>query len=225
MKKPLPTLMMVCLAALCSPCLAQQSELRIAGVIKPTACVPQLAGDSTFDLGNLQAAGVDGQGQPIERDLAIVITCDAPTRVGIRPQDNRADSVAQQLAHPRQRRVADASLGDDLFGLGTSGRRKLGGYEVIFVPGSFVADGQQVDTIGSRAGPQGAGANWFKRGAGRLRSGVVNTWAPTGTLQPGAYSSISGTLRVRAMLAPSSALQLTDRMQLDGSITLEMHYL
>ena len=207
MKKPLPTLMMVCLAALCSPILAQQSELRIGGVIKPTACVPQLAGDSTFDLGNLQPSSVGRKGQPIERDLAIVITCDAPTRVGIKPQDNRANR------------------GDDLFGLGTSGRKKLGGYEVIFVPGSFVADGKQVDTIASRAGDQGAGAGWFKRGAGRLRSGVVNTWAPAGTLQPGAYTNISGTLRVRAMLAPSSVLQLTDRMQLDGSITLEMHYL
>ncbi|MCA1324491.1 DUF1120 domain-containing protein [Herbaspirillum sp. alder98] len=225
MKKPLSTLMLVFLATFCGTSVAQKSALRIGGVIKPTACIPQLAGDSTFDLGNLQSTEAASEGVPMERDLAIVITCDAPTRVGIKPQDNRAGSVAQQLLQPRQRLVVDGSFREDLFGLGTSGRKKLGGYEVIFVPGSFIGDGEQVDTIASRAGIQEAGRSWIKRDAGRMRSGVVNTWAAPGTLLPGAYTTISGTLRVRAMLAPNSELKVTDRMQLDGSITLEMHYM
>jgi len=223
MKKPLPTLMMICLAALCSASVAQKSELRIGGIIKPTACSPQIAGDSTFDLGSRHAGDIDGD--LMEREMALVITCDAPTRVGIKPQDNRAGSVAQQLAQLRRHAAADGGSRDDLFGLGLSGRKKLGGYEVVFVPGSFVADGEQVDTIASGAALRGAGAGWVKHGAGRLRSGVVNTWAPTGTLQPGAYTHISGMLRVRAMLAPSSQLPVVDQMQVDGSLTLEMHYL
>jgi hypothetical protein len=216
--------MLLCLAGLCDPSLAQKSELRIAGVIKPTACAPQLTGGSTFDLGSLHS-GEAGEDRPLERELAIVITCDAPTRVGIKPQDNRPDSVAQHLVRPKRHLVADDQRRADLFGLGTFGRKKLGGYEVIFVPGSFVADGEPVDTIALNVGQKGAQAAWVKRGAGQLRSGVVNAWAPTGTLLPGAYSSISGMLRVRAMLAPSGELQVTDKMQLNGSLTLEMHYL
>ncbi|NUU02159.1 DUF1120 domain-containing protein [Herbaspirillum robiniae] len=197
------------------------AELKVAGVIKPVACTPQLTGGGTLDFGTVKSSQLAEHGSLDDKDITISIRCEAPVRVGLKPVDNSASSVAPGLLQHAARRLGAGTSEADLFGLGAVGKKRLGGYEASFVPGSFVADGQQVDTISAG----GALNNWSKRGAGQIRNGVVSAWAPQGSLVPGAYSSITGILRVRAVLAHRDQLAVVEDMALDGSLTLEVQYL
>ncbi|MDI3270808.1 DUF1120 domain-containing protein [Pseudomonas sp. AL03] len=188
------------------------ADLRVIGTIAPTACTPTFAGGGVVDYGNIPTASLSASvATPLAaKDITYVIHCDAPISIGTSWGDSRAGS--------------SISGGGFAFGLGTQGVAKIGRYGVTHMTGLTTGDGTTVDII-------------FKQGNGPWTLGnaggspvasdgtVIQSYAPVGTLIPGAYTDIAGTLRVGATIAPTSTLDLSTAITLDGLSTMTVRYL
>nr|NLU60103.1 DUF1120 domain-containing protein [Pseudomonas sp. BIGb0427] len=81
---------------------AAKAELKLIGTITPAACVPNFAGGSIIDYGNIPAGTLNATAQtnlPI-KSTTINITCDAPTTFYLKPADERAGTVAAGVMPP-----------------------------------------------------------------------------------------------------------------------------
>ncbi|WP_432240498.1 DUF1120 domain-containing protein [Herbaspirillum robiniae] len=206
---------LVSTAALASP----PTELKVAGTIRPGACLPSFGHAAHVHFGNISSAAFKNRRRlslPAQQ-FRFSITCDVRMRVGVTPHDNQAHSadrgVSDELTDG-----ASASR-EDIFGLGSDLGRDLGGYEARFVPGSFTADGKEVDTISA----PGERSGWIRRHGGQIRHGVTNSWAARGSQAPGEFADISGMLRISPVV--NAMGELKQDANLDGSLTLELAYL
>lgn len=202
-------------AALAAPA----AELRVGGTIRPGACVPSFGAAAHANFGTISSATFHNRRRVALEAMAFQfsITCDVRTRVGVTPHDNQAHSVDRDAS--AELTGEHAANPEDMFGLGSDSGRNLGGYVARFVPGSFVADGQQVDTLSA---PNEGGA-WVRRRGGQIRHGVTNSWAEKGSTTPGSFTNISGMLRIRPVV--NAMDEIKQDANLDGSLTLELDYL
>lgn len=118
--KKLLALMAAITAASAGHALAASSvELRAKGSITPSACMPLLANGGTVDYGKISASDLKASSNtllPVAR-LQLSVSCEAPTLVAVKSQDNRAGTSAEY----------DAALPN--FGLGLApGNVKIGWY-------------------------------------------------------------------------------------------------
>lgn len=207
-------------ALACAPAVAFTGhELRVAGAIRPGACLPSFGASAQANFGTISSDAFKKHRRVAlnAQVFRFSIACDVRTRVGVTPHDNQAHSAD---------RAASAALADeddvrpeDMFGLGSDSGRDLGGYEARFVQGSFMADGRRVDIISA----PNDGNGWVRRHGGQIRHGVTNSWAERGHLAPGEYANISGMLRIHPVV--NAIDELSQDVNLDGSLTLELDYL
>lgn len=188
---------------------ASTTDVTVTGTITPAACTPSLAGGGNFDLGRISAQDLrpGGTGLPTQvKSLGVV--CDAPTRFALRAVDGRAGT--------------DTNPNEYTFGLGSSGSEKIGRYTMRLT--NYIADGSsQVVGVVSDNG----GGRWFV-----YRDYIHNTnqpWllsvAAAGQTEPLAMSVLSASLNLKAVIAPTTELTLTEDIQIDGASTIELVYL
>ncbi|MFP2768852.1 DUF1120 domain-containing protein [Oceanisphaera sp. KMM 10153] len=195
---------------------AQSIDVRVTGTVTPPACVPTLAGGGVVDFGRISARSLNPttfNALP-DKTIALSIACNAPTRLALRGSDNRAGSAVPRI-RPGVNDVA-------IFGLGTVSGSNVGGYAMWLTPDTFRADGAVVRPIG------GCGTNWVHAGGAVVYHAgtcVMASWSATRGGQPLAFSSLTGEVRVEAVLNRGDALPLQDEVPLDGLATLEMIYL
>lgn len=108
------------------------SALSVKGVIRPAACFLTLSNRGIVDFGTIPASDLtDGAYTRLARkDIPIVISCSAGTRIGIKVSDNRADSVVSGIVH-----AAPDVL---VYGLGTVADKK--NWRLYAVPSSKQRD-------------------------------------------------------------------------------------
>ena len=214
--KRLQSFVFVTTLAASSLVLANSAEIRVTGEIKPGACLPTLSGGGTYDFGTISTR----QLHPVNHSRfnsdyqALSIVCDAPTRFGLRAQDARGSS----------------SVPGDLysFGLGMSGGKPIGSYNLALRGQSIEVDGSRsVNSLFSQDG----GSTW------RLENGLTHTlitnrvantlhsFVPVGQSQPVPIQRMSADLRVSIFVAPLKDLEVGDGINLDGASTLEVYYL
>jgi len=199
---------------------ADTAELKVKGVIRPSACTPSFTGSNVVDYGIIAIKDVNKTAPTAlpEKTIAFTVTCDAATKVAVRTIDNKASTVVTGLVGKISSFVTDAHA----YGLGAASGKNIGAYTVRTIPASFTADGTTPNIVVDTAN-NGTWVPSFGRfkadGSGRL------SFAASGSSAPASYKTISGNLGVQAVLDKGDNLPLTQNIDLDGSATIEVQYL
>lgn len=187
--------------------LADSANLKIEGVIKPSACGISFAGDGLVDFGELKAADMnhaDWTDLPGKR-LDYSIACTAPTRVAMRWTDNRDGSSA-----------VDSTAA---YGLGLHRGEKIGASVINYVLPAMQADGAEAVLYRRDT------AEWFPVSGlahhYQARFGV-NADPVTG---PAAHQTYAGAVMFMTRVVPLRNLDLSEPVTIDGSATLSLEYL
>lgn len=218
------------LATTSTAVMAESIDVKVIGTITPAACKPTLTGGGTIDYGTIHPDTLKKDEFTVlsEKQIDFAITCDAPAKVAIAAKSGRGASAVQQ----KDGSLVVVSTGNALFGgtnsaavgLGLDGDKGVGGYGLRLQAGTMLADGKNVDSLVS-----GGDTNtWEKAEMGNLflsSKQLYATWAATGTLEPIAFTTLSGKLGAQAYINKGSELDLTKPIKLDGLTTLELVYL
>jgi hypothetical protein len=187
------------------------ADLRVIGTIAPTACIPTFAGGGVIDYGVIPTASLSPTvATPLQvRPVSYTISCDAPIAIGTSWTDSRTSSAV--------------GGGNTAFGLGMQGAASIGRYTIAQPAGSgATGDGNPVDLIG-----RGTAGVWVAVVGGvQTNSGqVIQSYAAPGTLVPAAYSTYTGTFDVAPIIHPTSTLDMSNSITLDGLSTMTVRYL
>jgi hypothetical protein len=190
------------------------ATLQVKGTITPAACTPVLANGGIVDFGATSTSEfTPGRTQVLFKDIALNVTCTAPTKLSFSVADNREDSFVDQSSASAR-------------GLGkTTDDKKIGEYFIRI--NTVVADDVTADVISS-----GNQITWTTFGQNdwridRLSSGASDsniTVAAAGTVVPVAFENMSMNLNIMTYLTPEMA-NITEVQQLDGNSTLNFDYL
>lgn len=194
----------------------QAADLRVKGSIAPSSCSFTLT-NSTIDYGKINPSSLSAtQYNPLpNKSTPFVIKCAAQARVAISATDNRAASKVGGITLQYGSQYND----NYNYGLGNAGKGEhIGGY--ILYMRSSVADGKAVNVMQSFDN----GGVWRGIAGAMAQTPVLTSWW-SGDLTPLKFSTLSGTLNVRAILNKTSALSLSNEIKLDGHATLELKYI
>ncbi len=221
--------------AMSSSAYAVSFDLGVTGTITPAACVPSV-GSSTIALGTIPTETLSADSETVLplKNTSFSITCDAPVKVALKATDNRSGTVITPsknlslfndsiLLYPGQAYAA--------FGLGTDGDdNKIG----LWVPALNVSSiSTDTDSSVDVLYTSNDGISWGKISLdyaqiSNATGGAANSmksFAKTGELTPMAFTTLSGTIAVQPVIAPTSALDLSEAINLNGSATIELVYL
>lgn len=188
------------------------ADLTIIGTIAPAACTPTFAGGGVIDYGLVPSSSLSAAAETLlaERTISYAIHCDAPVSIATSWTDGRSGSAI----------VANNTT----FGLGLQGANRIGRYTLGQVAADSTGDGAPVHLI-FRDNVDGG---WLGAGAisPQLNTGTrMQSYAPTGTVVPGAYSDFGGTIHVSPAIAATNTLDLTTAITIDGLSTMTVRYL
>lgn len=190
-------------------------DLTVKGTLTPAACTPVLSNNGLVDYGKIsrQDLNVDKRTRLHDKTLDLGIQCKAPTRFALLMQDARDGSaiVNSQIYY---------GLNYDRSG------NKIGLYSLNFDPRSTVVDAwPQVYRTDSTTG----GLAWSPARSDTLPVGARGylgfTRIAGSTAGPMAIENLNSRVTLETVIAPTSTLDLSGDVALDGSATLEMHYL
>lgn len=219
--RPLLRLMLLCagLAHAGGSGAASMAPLEVMVTLTPAACTPTLSNGGVADYGAMNA-NILRQGQvtalPVI-SMTFSINCDAAAKFSIRAIDNRSASLVSGIVAAGS---GDGALGDDYnFGLGKVAGRNIGGYSIRLMPNTYTGDYRPVKLMSSSDGN-----TWNDAGNGAVSKRLRFSWgADNGAVD--AYKAISGRLSVHPYVNKAENLPLGQDIPLDGSATLELHYL
>ncbi|WP_343587075.1 DUF1120 domain-containing protein [Herbaspirillum sp.] len=198
---------------------ANTVPMEITATLTPAACTPTLSSGGVADYGTMSASILrQGQFTTLRAmSMTFSVNCDAAAKFSVKVIDNRRASVVPGIVAAAS---GDGSLGDDYnFGLGAVAGRNVGGYTIRFMPDTYTGDYQPVRLMSSSDGNI-----WNNNGNGIASKRLQFSWgSSSGT--PDAYKAVSGRLSVQAYINKAENLPLTQDIPLDGSATLELHYL
>lgn len=195
---------------------AGSAELSVIGNISPSACTLTLSANGIVDYGKIDVSSLsDTAPTPLDlKPMNFTVNCDASTSVAMIVKDNRTSSKIPGLIGVN---VDDK----DIFGLGTANGKKIGGYTLslggLKGNGKIVSGGQSAD-----------GESWSNIGVYLTGDGsTMYSWreGSVSATPPGSFKSVAGELRVHAIINKTSQLDLTQKISLDGSATIELKYL
>lgn len=218
---------------------ASNVDVKVIGNIDPGTCTPTLSGGGTVDYGTMSPSVLDATGYTVlpVKELDFTITCTAASKVAVYAVNNRANSVpggsdavagggtttpsgVTLLGYP-------AGAGIKSAGLGLMGTTKVGGYMLGIKKAGLTADSNSVDQV-FRAS---AASNWsaftgdYSAMFNSSSTPYQYSFSSTGQTAPVAFTNLSGKLGLQAFVNKRSELDLTNKVNLDGSATLELVYL
>ncbi|HEF4757831.1 TPA: DUF1120 domain-containing protein [Pseudomonas putida] len=194
---------------------ASTVDLTVKGLITPVACTPGLSNNGLVDYGKIsgQDLSADKRTQLRDQTLDLSIQCDAPARFALIMRDNRDGSA-----------ITNSEI---YYGLNLdSGGKKIGLYSLNFDPANTVVDEwPQVYRTDSTTG----GLAWSSSSSRPIpigaRSYLGFTDVAGSSAGPIAIRRLTSRVTVETVIAPTSELDLSVDVQLDGSATLDMVYL
>ena len=216
MKKLFTALSLTGLIGLAPHALAASSvELTVKGFITPLACTPSLSNSGLVDLGKIPRRDLNVDRRTPLRDHALDfrIQCSAPGRFALLMRDNREGSA-----------IVESQI---FYGLDYDGSgNKIGLYSLNFNPENTVVDDlPQVFRTDSTTG----GVAWSTSNDRPIpiaaRSYLGFTDRAGSNAGPIAIRDLTSRVIVKTVIAPTSELDLSTDVQIDGSATLEIVYL
>ena len=227
-KNTLASLVLIASGLSLSAHAADSFNINVTGVISPAACEANITGGETIDYGTIHASKLSAAAVTVlpAKQTAFSITCDAPAKMGFRTVDNR---MASRMTS-NETITTDVGVTWSLSymnGLGVDGQgNAIGGWIADLI--DFQSDFSGTPIV---LATSNGGASWGTMPKGNMplyeRPGVPDMVYTIGTrepLAPVAYTTFTGTLAVRAVIAPASTLDLSQPVTLDGSVTVEMVY-
>jgi hypothetical protein len=194
---------------------ASTTDLTVKGLLTPAACTPSLFPNGLVDYGKIsrQDLNSDKRTRLPDKSLAFAISCQSPTRFALRMRDDRSGTA-----------IVNSEIHYGL-NLDRSGNR-IGLYALHFDPAQTVVDAlprvyrTDSTTEGrawspSRSEPIPIGA----------RSYLGFTEIAGSTAGPVAIQNLSSRVTLETVIAPTSALDLSSDVLLDGAASLEVLYL
>lgn len=194
---------------------ANTTELKVTGIIRPTACVPAFASGGVIDFGTIPASSLTPSAYTSlpPKGTPFSISCGSPVKVALKAIDNRASSAVP---------AAIGSYANLTYGLGTVAGKNVGGYSLGIAGETTTADGAAARMLYSADGSQ----TWtITNGNGTFGGDRTMSWTRPGDDKPLAFKDIAGEIVVRVGLEKPENLPLTQEVPLDGSATLEVLYL
>lgn len=189
-------------------------DISVTGTITPSSCSALLAGGNEIDLGTIESSLLEKDqinDLPV-KTVNLSIVCDAPTKVALLTTDNRASTAAA-----RRNGIFYMGLGDDSKG------NHIGGWAASIANESVTLSGHE--------GAQGLmsadnGVSWIKASAGAFidNSQKFYSWSDDG-IAPSAFKNLQAELTILSFVAPTSELDLTEAISLDGSASVQLYYL
>jgi len=201
------------LALACSAASAQSAPLAVTGNIVPAGCLPTLS-TSVFDYKDISGDKLQASFYtPLEEKTAeLTIECGGPRQVAFQALDERYATIPQDMLGVTY-----------VYGLGASGGKDLGYYEITM--SDFQIDGDSAKGTYSND----SGVTWKPSSAAQALIPTSSKWFSMATeAEPGKPAPgkvFSTTLTLQAFIAPISALDMTHTSELDGSATIVLHYL
>jgi len=190
-------------------------EITLRARFAPAACEPTLSDGGVVDFGTLSRndLNTDTSTRLPPKSLTLSVNCDAPTAFALTMHDNRSGSAT----------VSSEST----YGLGTDYRNnKIGLYSVSVEPTGARADSfARLFQTHSTSG----GVAWNTSSINARSIGTTSYLGFTDTVGtssgPIPIQNLSTTLTVDAVIAPTSSLDLSSAIDLDGAGTIEIIYL
>jgi len=229
MKAVQKTLLAVMLAATANHAFAagDSVDVRVIGQIVPAACTPALSGGATIDYGTIKAETIakdDFTILPV-KSLNFTLTCEAAAKVALTSAvDSRSGTAVNPVGKSLFGRTIVANT--TLMGLGQADGKNIGSYAMLIDGASTKLDGTTTpDSIVS----SDVGMSWVKAAVGDVWLGAnkfyLYSWANAGELEPVAFTTLTGTLKVQAAINKGSELDLTKAVTLDGMSSVQVYYL
>ncbi|RON01968.1 hypothetical protein BK659_26015 [Pseudomonas brassicacearum] len=190
-------------------------ETTLRASFAPGACEPMLSNLGKVDFGPLSKSNLnsDRSTRLPPKTLTLRVGCDAPTHFALLMHDNRAGS---------------ATVNSEIYyGLGLdNSANKIGLYSLNFDPANATADSF---ARLYRTDSTTAGVAWSSASASPIPIGQKSylgfTDSAGSTSGPVAIQNLTTTVTVDAVIAPTSSLDLSTAIELDGLGTLEINYL
>jgi hypothetical protein len=190
-------------------------DLTVKGTITPLACTPMLSNSGLVDYGKIsrQDLSVDKRTRLRDQTLDLIIQCNAPARFALLMHDNRDGSA-----------IVNSEI---YYGLNHDrSHNKIGLYSLNFDPASTVVDDlTQVYRTDSTTG----GKAWSSSNSQVIPIGAKSylgfTDSAGSSAGPIAIRTLTSRVTVETVIAPTSELDLSTEVQLDGSATLDVVYL
>lgn len=194
---------------------ASSTELTVTGLITPVSCTPSLSNNGLIDFAKIsrQDLSVDKRTRLRDRTLDLNIQCNAPARFALLMRDNRDGSA-----------IVNSEI---YYGLNRdSSGNKVGLYSLNFDPATTVVDDlPQVFRTDSTTG----GIAWSSSNSRSIpigaRSYLGFTNVAGSNAGPIAIQSLTSRVTLETVISPTSELDLSTEVPLDGSATLDVVYL
>ncbi|OEZ00662.1 MULTISPECIES: DUF1120 domain-containing protein [Stenotrophomonas] len=208
---PLLALAITCSAAFAPNALAQSTELTIVGKILPGACNVALSNEGVANFGDIRSSSLEEDTSTMigSKDLTMTVTCDSAVRFAMQGVDN----------------TGDTSFVTNRYGLGrTADDEKIGSATIGFT--AVTVD----DASGFATTSYNQGETWSDSvvpGPAPIpRDGMIGFATTQGvTTGPDAVKSMTGTIEVKAYIAPTSGMTLTGEVPIRGNATINVMYL
>lgn len=189
-------------------------EITLRASFAPTACNVELSNGGLVDFGRLSKNDLnpDRNTRLPPKDLTLRVGCDAPTQFALVMHDNRSGT---------------ATVNSEIYyGLGLDNRsNKIGLYSLNVDPANASADSfARVYRTDSTT----QGVAWSTSGSNPIpiaqKSYLGFTDSAASTAGPASIQNLTTTVTVDAVIAPTTSLDLSTAVHLDGSATIEMLY-
>lgn len=210
---------------------ASSTTMKVAGKVTVGSCSTD-GSSLTVDLGTIQNNPALNQVYPDQKELTLLLTCDAPTAIAIKVQDNSpTDKPTTSLGFINGLNSFFATP-DSFYGLQDKATgKKIGAYLVGF-DGIRVDDGAGVIGGYNEVALSTDGKNWStaNRNAGFSFTGSVRPYVTPVTLSGGVPSAIPGTtfeipITIFSTILKDRLPASLENLAVDGSATFEVIYL
>jgi hypothetical protein len=189
-------------------------EITLRASFAPAACNVELSNGGLVDFGRLSINDLNpdkGTRLP-PKDLTLRVDCDAPAQFALVMHDNRSGT---------------ATVNSEIYyGLGLDNRsNKIGLYSLNVDPANASAD--SFDRV-YRTDSTTQGLAWSTSSSNPIpiaqKSYLGFTDSAGSTSGPASIQNLTTTVTVDAVIAPTTSLDLSSAVHLDGSATIEMLY-
>lgn len=215
--KKTPHILTMAFIVLISPLtfVASSTDLTVTGLITPLACTPSLSNNGLVDFGKIsrQDLSADKRTRLRDQTLEFNLQCNAPGRFALLMRDNRDGSA-----------IVNSEI---YYGLNhDSSGNKVGLYSLNFDPASTVVDdwSQAFRTDSTTGGVAWSSSNGRSIAIG-ARSYLGFTDVAGSSAGPMAIQNLTSRVTVETVISPTSELDLSTEVKLDGSATLDVVYL
>lgn len=186
---------------------ASTTELKVEGLIVPSACAPSLSLNGNIDLGRISVKDLnqDTRTNLTQQALQLEVNCEAATLFAMQTNDNRAESG----------NTAEYGLGV------TNAGERIGGFYMLLDKAS--ADEAPVQLIASLNN----GTTWFtfEEDDAWSQNIIVSIQEPGAARVPAPRKNTQMEVTVAPFILAAKDLTVTEDTVLDGSVTVTVRYL